>query len=115
MLAENGLPAAGVGSGGGLALPSNRRCVDRRRFSFRIHQHRKRIVRVKAYVNGKLIARFHRNRIGRITIRRLPQGLFQLKIVAVTSDGQKVTSVRTYRGCKKSRPHTKVKRRHRRR
>jgi hypothetical protein len=112
VLRANGLPVAGTGSP--LALPSNRKCVDTRRFSFRIHQHRKRITRVRAYVNGKLIARLHGRRIGRVTIRRLPQGQFQLKIVAVTSNGQKITSVRTYRGCKKSRPHTKVKKRHRR-
>jgi hypothetical protein len=113
VLRANGLPVAGAA--GGLALPSNRKCVDRRKFKFRIHQHNKRIVRVRAYVNGKLIARLHSRRIRGLTVRRLPQGLFQLKIVAKTSDGQTVTSVRTYRGCKKSRPHTKVKKKHRRR
>jgi len=33
---------------------------------------------------------------------------------AVASDGRKVTTVRTYRGCKKGRPHTKIKKRHHR-
>jgi hypothetical protein len=100
---------AGVGSGGGLALPSNRRCIDTRRFSFRVHQHNKRVTRARVYVNGKRVASLHGRRITRITMKRLPQGLFQLKIVAVTSDGQKITSVRTYRGCKKSRPRTTIK------
>ena len=59
-----------------LGLPSSARCVDRRKFSFRIHQHRKRIVRLRVYVNGKLVRSFHRRRIGRLTLRRLPQGLF---------------------------------------
>ena len=112
VLRANGLPVAGAA--GGLALPSNRKCVDRRKFSFRIHQHNKRITRVRAYVNGKLIARLHSRRIRRLTLKRLPRGLFQLKIVATTSKGQKVTSVRTYRGCTKGRPHTKVKKKHRR-
>ena len=33
---------------------------------------------------------------------------------AVASDGRKVTSVRTYRGCENGRPHTKIKKRHHR-
>jgi hypothetical protein len=101
-----------TGRAGG--LPSNAKCVDRRKFSFRIHQNRKRIVRLRVYVNRKLVKSFKGKRIRRVTLKRLPLGVFTLKIVAIASNGQRTTSVRTYRGCNKSRPHTRVKKKHRR-
>ena len=65
---------------------------------------------VTAYVNGKRVLRRHGHRITRITLKRLPKGLFQVKIVARNSKHETVTSVRTYRGCKKGRPTTHVHR-----
>jgi hypothetical protein len=116
VLAANGLPPAkrlGTGQGPNpLGLPSNKKCKDRRRFKFRIHQHHKRIVRVKAYVNGKKVRSLHAHRIKRLTLKKLPKGVFRVKIVAIASTGQRVISVRTYRGCKKSKPHTKIKKHH---
>jgi limonene-1,2-epoxide hydrolase len=85
-----------------------------RKFAFRLHQPRGgRIVRANVYVNGRRVARLRGRRITRIVLRRLPVGVFHVKIVAVTSRGQRVVSVRTYRGCLKSRPHTRVRRHHR--
>jgi hypothetical protein len=113
VLRENGLPVTAVGNP--LGLPSARSCKDVRKFSFRIHQPRHgRVVRLTAFINGRRIARRHAHRITGLTIKRLPIGLFQLKIVASTSDHKHVVSVRTYRGCKKSRPHTRVHRHKRR-
>ncbi len=89
-----------------------RKCVDRRKFSFRIHQHRKRVVSVRVYVNGKLRKRVHGHRVTHVRIKRLPQGLFRVKIVARTVRGQRVISVRTYRGCLKGKPHTRIRRGH---
>jgi ABC-2 type transport system ATP-binding protein len=86
------------------------RCLDRRKFSFRIHQHRKRIVRVRVYVNGKLRRTVRGHRVKRVRVKRLPQGVFRLKIVALASNGQRVTSVRTYRGCTKGKPRTTIRR-----
>jgi hypothetical protein len=91
----------GGGSGGGS-------CVDRRKFSFRLHHGpRSRVVKVRVFVNGKLeVTRRGRN-IRRVTLRRLPRGRFKVRIVAVHSNGSRLVSTRTYRGCKKSRPRTR--------
>jgi ABC-2 type transport system ATP-binding protein len=85
-------------------------CLDRRKFTFKIHQHRKRVVRVRVYVNGKLRKTVRGHRVRRVSVKRLPQGLFRLKVVATTANGQRVTSLRTYRGCTKSKPHTTIRR-----
>jgi putative CocE/NonD family hydrolase len=90
-------------------------CRDVRKFAFRLHQPRGgRIVRATVYVNGRRVKRLHGHRVSRIVLRRLPLGVFHVKIVAVTSRGERVVSQRTYRGCRKSRPHTHVRRHHRR-
>jgi predicted acyl esterase len=87
-------------------LPSNGRCKDVRRFAFRLHQPRGgRIVRVTIYVNGRRVKQVRGRRITHITLRRLPLGVFKVKIVAVSSIGSRTVSVRTYRGCRKGRPH----------
>ncbi|MEA2430289.1 MAG: hypothetical protein QOI19_762, partial [Thermoleophilaceae bacterium] len=41
-------------------------------------------------------------------LARLPIGIFRVKIVAFTSRNTRTISVRTYRGCKKGKPHTHV-------
>jgi hypothetical protein len=107
-----------AGTGNPLGLPSNRRCVDRRKFRFTIQQPRGgRIVRASVYINGRrvLTKRNRRRGVRVIVVRRLPQGRFLLRIVAVHNDGSKTISTRRYRGCKKSRPRTRVKRRRGRR
>jgi len=88
-------------------IPLGGRCVDRRKFSFRLHHApRARVVRVRVYVNGKRkLSRRGRN-IRKITLKRLPQGTFKVRIVATQSSGSKLISTRTYRGCRKSRPKT---------
>jgi hypothetical protein len=94
--------------GNPLGLPSNRHCVDRRRFSFRLHHpEASRIVDVKVYINGKRTRHLRARSINRLTLRRLPKKRFRLKIVATQNTGSQLISVRTYRGCKKSRPHTR--------
>ena len=89
-------------------------CLDRRKFTFRIHQPKRgRIVKAVAYVNRKRAAQkkaTRRNRkVTRITVRRLPQGVFTLKIVATHSSKKRTVSVRRYRGCRKGRPSTTVR------
>jgi hypothetical protein len=91
-----------------------RRCVDHRKFRFTIDQPRHgRIVKVAVFVNGKrkLVRRGHR--IRQVTLRRLPRKRFKVRIVATASNGQRTISVRTYRGCRKSKPRTHVVRPHR--
>jgi hypothetical protein len=106
-----GGPATVPASEGGGTTPAG--CIDRRKFTFRIHQPRKsRIVRAVAYVNGKRKAskRAKRGkRVTGITVKRLPQKNFTVKIVATAANGQKTVSVRRYRGCKKGRPSTTVR------
>jgi hypothetical protein len=94
---------AGGGGGGS--------CVDRRKFTFRLHHGpRSRVVRVVVYVNGKRkLARRGRD-LRRVTVRRLPRGRFKVRIVATHSNGSRLVSTRTYRGCTKSRPHTRGQR-----
>ena len=45
--------------------------------------------------------------INRLTLTRLPKGRFLVKIVATQNAGGQLISVRTYKGCKKSRSHTR--------
>jgi predicted acyl esterase len=81
-------------------------CVDRRKFSFRLrHAKGQRVTRVKAYVNGRLAAKKSGRNVRRISIKKLPLGKFKVKIVSRTSDGHSTRTVRTYKGCRKSRPH----------
>ena len=95
-------------SGCRLALPSARKCVDRRKFTFKLHHGRRaRVVAVEAFVNGKRKLRRRGHDIKRITLKRLPQKRFKVKIVATQNGGSKLISKRTYRGCKKSRPTTR--------
>jgi DNA-binding beta-propeller fold protein YncE len=94
---------------GALGIPAVKpaQCVDRRKFSFKLH-HRPgvRIVKVAVYVNGKLKLRRSGRNIRRVTIKRLPKRKFKVRIVATHSTGARRISVRTYRGCTKSRPST---------
>jgi ABC-2 type transport system ATP-binding protein len=86
-------------------------CVDRRKFSFRVHQPRGgKVVKVVVFVNGKRVKQVKAKRVSRITLKRLPKGLFTVRIVATTDKGSRTISVRSYRGCKKGRPTTHVRR-----
>src|SRR5207248_6289855 len=104
-----------TGCSNALGLPSAARCVDRRKFSFRLHHPRRaRIVKVEAFVNGTRVIRRRGRKIALLTLKRLPRGTFTVKVVATQSTGSKLISQRTYRGCTKSRPRTRA-RHHRRR
>ena len=108
-------PCAGVPANPwcqGNGLPSARRCIDRRGFSFLLHKNQHgRIVKVSVFVNGKRLRTRRGHDIGRIRISRLPKGKFVVRIVAVHADGTRVITTRTYRGCKKTKPRTRVKHR----
>ena len=100
---------AGGGPGAGGTARSIK-CRDHRRFTFRVHQPRHgRIVRVEAYVNGRLRKRVRGHRVTRVTISRLPRRRFSVRIVAHWNTGKRTVSTRTYKGCRKSRPHTQVR------
>ena len=104
--------AGGVSGSNPLGLPSPKKtCLDRRRFSFKIHQPpRRRIVAVNVYVNGKRKLSRRGSKITRVTMKKLPatSKLYRVRIVAVTNRGDRIISDRRYKGCKKSRPTTRV-------
>ena len=115
--ASSGGGAAG-GAGGSaalgknpLGLPSTKKCLDRRKWRFRIHQPRKRkIVSVNVYVNGKRRFHKHAKRVTRVVLKKLPKKRFTVKIVAISNRGDRIVSVRRYKACKKGRPKTRVHR-----
>jgi hypothetical protein len=86
--------------------PSTPGCIDRRRFSFRLHHPRgERVVSAVVFVDGKIAKRARGRDLRRVALRRLPQGDFVVKIRTTTNTGAIATSRRRYRGCSKSRPH----------
>jgi len=60
------------------------------------------------FVDGRRKLTRHGRDIRSVTIARLPQRLFHLKIVSTQSTGSKLISTRTYRGCRKGHPTTRA-------
>ena len=84
-----------------------RSCADRRKFTFKFHRARgARVVAVRVFVNGKRRAAKRGHDIKRVTIARLPQKRFTVRIVTSYSNGSKRTSIRGYRRCTKTKPRT---------
>jgi hypothetical protein len=106
-------PAGGGGSASNpLGLPPKSKCIDRRRFKFKIHQPpRQRIVNVNVFINGKRRYSKSGRKVKTISIKALPSsGRYKVRIVALTNRGNRVISTRVYKNCKKSRPTTRVDR-----
>jgi hypothetical protein len=83
----------------------SRGCIDRRKFRFRLrHRRGQRVTRVRVYVNKRRVVNRRGRNIKYVTLRKLPLGRFRVKIVKRTNDGHKTTTVRYYRGCRKTRP-----------
>jgi putative CocE/NonD family hydrolase len=97
---------AGVKTGGGKIAA----CVKHQKFRFRIHQPRPngRIVRVDVFVDGKRTQTKRGHRVTSLVVKRPNKKNFTVKIVATSSTGQKTISVRHYRRCVKTAPHTHV-------
>jgi hypothetical protein len=90
-----------------IRLPVSK-CVDTRRFSFKLHHPLgARVVKVVVYVNGKRKLTGRGHNITRVSIARLPKKHFVVKIVQTQNTGARIISTRVYDGCKKSRPHTR--------
>jgi hypothetical protein len=88
-------------------------CLRRPSYTFKLHRVRgTRVVRVAAYVNGKLTLRQKGRDIGRVTLSGLPRdGSMTVRIVATHSSGSKVESTRAWDGCKKGKPRVRAIRR----
>jgi YVTN family beta-propeller protein len=95
----------GVVQVGSLGIPAapKTKCVDRRRFRFKLHG---RVVKVEVFVNGVRKAMKRGHFVHSVSIRKLPKKRFVVKVVSTFANGSKRESVRVYRGCKKSKPRT---------
>ena len=66
-------------------------------------------MKVRAYVNGHLVKTKRGHRVTRLVVRKpRKRTRFTVKIVAIAKSGQRTISVRRYRRCKKTHPHTHV-------
>jgi hypothetical protein len=103
--------ATGGGSsgGGGSTGGGIRGCGDRKAGRVVPLHYRHRIVRALVYINGKRVKVYRGHSLKRVAIPEAGGGRQVVKIVLVSSTGHRYTSVRTYKGCKKTRPH-RVKR-----
>lgn len=82
-------------------LPSNKRCVSRRRFRIRLREPKgDRITSARVSVNGKLVKTVRGVRLtAPVDLRSLPKGRFSVRIEVVTSTGRKIRGTRRYRTC----------------
>jgi sulfoquinovosidase len=92
-------PAAGVG------------CRQGARLRFFVHQNNGRVIRVALYVDGRRVKTVQGRRITKVSLLAPRRARFTVRIVALTVRHIRVTSVRRYAGCAKTRPHTVVKHR----
>jgi hypothetical protein len=83
------------------ALPSNRKCVSRRKFTIRLRESKDDpLASVKVFLGTKRVKVVSGARLtAQIDLRGLPQGRFQVRVVGVTRSGRKVVSARRYRTC----------------
>ena len=86
-------------------LPSNRRCVSRRRFRIRLRQTKTDpLVRASIFLGKKRVQVLSGKRLTAvIDLRGLPKGKFTVRIVGTTRSGAKALSKRTYRTCRPKR------------
>ena len=87
-----------------VGLPASRGCVDTRKFSFRLRNPAgRRAVRVDVFINGRRKKTYRGADLKRISIAKLPQKRFVVRILVLQDNGAERATSRTYRGCKKSR------------
>jgi hypothetical protein len=93
-----------------IGLPSNRKCVSRRRFRIRIRQPGGiKIQTALVFVNGKKVRVLKRKvfrrlrRVAGVNLRGLPRGTFTVRIVVLTTDGKTIRGKRKYHTCTKKR------------
>jgi beta-glucosidase len=96
-----------------IARPAPRRCVDTRKFGFKLHHAvGARVVAVEVFVNGKRRLKLRGRDLTRVTLRKLPKKRFVVRVVSTQNTGSQLISTRVYHGCKKTRPHTRAHHHH---
>jgi hypothetical protein len=103
------LAAAASRAGAGLGLPAGRRCTSRRRSEIRIRRPRgERLRSARVWVDGRRAV--VRGRGGRlravVDLRGRRQGVYRVRIAAVTRSGRTVRATRVYRTCALRNPRT---------
>ena len=90
-------PAAGAER----AAPPGRACRSRRSFSIRLREPKRgRLTEARVYVNGKQVQVVRGKRLrAPVNLRGLPKGRYTVRVVAVTSTGQRLERKRRYRTC----------------
>ncbi len=101
------------GSKAQIAQPAPQKCVDTRKFSFRLHHAvGAKVVKAVIYVNGKRRLSLKGKGITRVTLSKLPKKRFVVRVVATQNTGSQLISTRVYHGCKKTKPHTRARHHH---
>ncbi len=94
-------------AGNPLGLPSNKKCIDTRKWKFKLHHPSNDLIKdVQVFINGKKKVHKTGSNIGKLTLKKLPKKKFKVRIVATRASGVQSISVRKYKGCKKGRAHT---------
>jgi alpha-glucosidase (family GH31 glycosyl hydrolase) len=88
-------------------------CRQGRSLRFAVHQNNGRVTRVDIFVDGHRVRTVRGRRVRHVSIVAPRRASFTVRIVAHTVRHTSDTSVRRFRGCAKTRPHTVV-RHHRR-
>lgn len=95
-------------AGNPLGLPPSRGCVDRRKFSFKLHHAAGHpVVEADIFINHRFIRAVTGANVARLTLKKLPLGRFLVRIVATQDSGAQLISQRKYTGCRKSKPTTR--------
>jgi hypothetical protein len=98
-------------AGNPLGLPSNKKCIDTRKWKFRLHHPSNDLIKdVQVFINGKrkrhLKTKVAGSGIERLTLKKLPKKKFKVRIIATRESGVQSISKRTYKGCKKGKAKT---------
>lgn len=86
-------------------LPSNRRCVSRRKFRIRLRQSKDDpLARAEVFVGKKRVKVVRGRRLtAPVDLRGLPKGKIVVRVVGITRSGRRTEAKRTYRTCTRKR------------
>jgi hypothetical protein len=94
-------------AGNPLGLPSNKKCIDTRKWKFKLHHPKNDLIKdVQVFINGKRKAHKTGAKIEKLTLKKLPKKKFKVRIVATRASGVQSISVRKYKACKKGKAKT---------
>jgi hypothetical protein len=94
-------------AGNPLGLPSNKKCIDTRKWKFKLHHPSTDLIKdVQVFINGKRKVHKTGAKIEKLTLKKLPKKKFKVRIIATRASGVQSISVRKYKGCKKGKAKT---------